>query len=168
MLIVCTTDRNIVGFANSHPSARPWAPVHALPAGSQDAATARLRELVGQLGVRDPLLLSAHGHDSEIGDETDAGWGWDVDELADILRSAPDGWTGPLVFKTCGAEIDGLAAHLALALESRESCMGVWVHGYNQGVPVDEPFPAPGDPAIDQMRNPDFQWAQVGRTPRRA
>jgi hypothetical protein len=144
MLIVCTQDQVIRETAANPASGGPaWAPIVQLPVGPQPRATTAFAESLQGLGAHEPLCLSAHGNDNEIGDAED-GWSWSTAEVAELLeQNAPGEWDGPVLIHACAENVTNFSAGLAVALEMRDVFQGLWCYGYNRSVPANAGFPPP-------------------------
>jgi hypothetical protein len=146
MLIIITRDANIMNWANSAESgAAAWAQVKQLSAGTQSEADSQLQQLLKVLKSDEPLCITGHGNDTEVGDEGAgaADWTWTADRLAQLLGGLATGYKGPMLMEVCADSVTDFAAHLVVSLESRRKLNGVWVYGYNKSVSVTHPFPAP-------------------------
>jgi hypothetical protein len=161
MLIVCTQDPVVRNWAqNPLSGSNDWGAVIALPAGPQQNATQAFLNALGRLGRNEPLCLSAHGNDLEIGDEGDQpnDWGWNAHDVAELLRlSVPNHYRGPILCSVCSETVANFSAGLAVALETARALNGVWIYGYNRPVDSNAHFPAPNELA----RKVDLQGTQV-------
>lgn len=146
MLIVCTQDQTIVAAAQDpNKGGAAWAPLAVLTPGSQPPATAQFAGALRHLGAgAQPLCLSAHGNDTEMGDEGQQGWGWSVGDVANMLvANADPRWTGPVLIHACAKTVANFSAGLAVQLGLRQRFAGLWCYGYNRPVPSDSGFPDP-------------------------
>lgn len=147
MLIVITRDQDIMDWANSAESkSAAWAPVKQLSAGTQSEANSQLQRYLSLVKSSEPLCITGHGNDEEVGDEgsNPADWTWTHDELAQQLGAGlVGGYKGPILMEVCAESVTDFAAHLVLSLENRQVLNGVWVYGYNKSVDVTHPFPDP-------------------------
>ena len=159
MLIVCTRDNEIRDTAQEPLSdAKLWGTVTLLPSGTKPAANRAFVEALKTLRRDEPLCLSAHGNDEEIGDETAKGWGWDSQAIAALLAEhAPRGWTGPILIHACAKQVSNFSAHLAVALDTAKAFDGLWCYGYNKAVPSASGYPDPAK--LD--KKPDLQGTRV-------
>ncbi|MDN5797357.1 MAG: hypothetical protein L0H79_16595 [Intrasporangium sp.] len=161
MLVVCTRDQDLRGWAkNPESGADQWGDLVELPLGKQQHATARLETALGSLKRDEALCLSAHGSDTEIGDEgsgkTD--WTWTVGDIASLLKlNARNDYRGPVLISACAEAVSNFSAHLAVALEQEQALNGLWVYGYNNAVPAEISFPRPS--RLD--KNSELQGTQV-------
>lgn len=159
MLIVCTQDQAVREAAEDPgKGGGAWAPIHLMPPGGQPAATVNFRARLAELGENDPLCLSAHGNNNEIGDAGVQGWGWSDREIAELLRdNVVATWKGPILIHACADAIVNFSANLAVRLGGMGVFNGVWCYGYNRAVPSGQGFPAPGTLAAQA----DLQGTQV-------
>lgn len=158
MLIVCTQDQIIRMTAENPNSGSPaWSPVKLLGVGGQPAATVQFETALKALQIGEPLAISAHGNDREVGDEERRGWGWSVLEIALMLdRCAPEGWLGPVLIHACARTVANFSAGLAVEL-TRSRFSKMWCYGYNKALDSRASFP---DPATLAVR-PDLHGTQV-------
>ncbi|WP_265520313.1 hypothetical protein [Oerskovia flava] len=158
MLIVCTQDTRIrTSTADPSSGSSAWGDVVELPVGAQVHADQGFAHALA--GLTDPLCLSAHGNDTELGDADSRpqDWEWSVDQIGDLLTRVPPGYADPILVHACAEQISNFAARLALALAQRRVLDGVWVYGYNRPVPADASYPPP----VGLERRADLQWTQV-------
>jgi hypothetical protein len=147
MLIVATQDVVIRATAQDPGSgAAAWGATVLLPIGGQGGADAAFAAALAQLNpMGEPLCLSAHGNDEEIGDADAPGWGWDSADIANLLvANAPGGWLGPVLIHACAEQVSNFSAHLAVALDEAQAFNQMWCYGYNRPVPDNSGFPDPG------------------------
>jgi hypothetical protein len=161
MLIVCTQDEVVRNWAqNPLSGSNDWGAVIALPAGPQQNASQAFLNALRALDRNEPLCLSAHGNDTEIGDSGHGpnDWGWDTEDIAELLRlSVPNHYSGPVLCSVCSETVANFSAGLVVALERARALNGVWIYGYNRPVPSNAHFPAPNE--LD--RKVDLQGTQV-------
>jgi hypothetical protein len=146
MLIVCTRDRVIVQTAQDPGSGSGmWGTLVILdPRYNQAQATVQMTNALRAVRVDEPLCFSAHGNDTEIGDELPTGWGWSCEDLALILQDAmPRNYAGPILIHACAQSVSNFSAGLVLALERIRALAGVWIYGYQRAVPANAGFPDP-------------------------
>lgn len=146
MMIVCTKDPDIVDWTGNPVSrATAWDALVVLDRTFDQArATTQLRDAISRLRDDEPFCLSAHGNDTELGDEGPDGWGWTAQTIAAILRQdAPRGYEGPVLIRTCAETIASFAPNLAVALEDLNALDGVWIYGYNRPIPITQTYPGP-------------------------
>lgn len=160
MLIVCTKDPVVVRAAQDPQSgAGRWGALVIIdPRYNQAQATAAFERSLR--GLDEPLCISAHGNDEEIGDEgTGAGdWGWSRRQVALMLQDRlPARYAGPILIHACAESVSNFSAGLAYELGRVQALNGVWVYGYNRALPSDAGFPDPGN--LD--RNRELQGTQV-------
>lgn len=146
MLIVCTKDPTIVDWTNNSESgAQNWGDIIILDAkSSQVDATKQLKAALKKLD--DPLCLSAHGSDTEIGDEGSGGkyWTWSCSQIASYLGSqVPGSYQGPILIHACAKNVSNFSARLAVALENQRALNGAWIYGYNTAIGSDQRYPEP-------------------------
>jgi len=144
MLIVCTQDAEIRRWTNDRESGSArWSPVSLISDNlNQNGATRDLQSLLNVLGRTEVLCLSAHGNDTEIGDEDDEGWTWTTTDIAAMLARNPK-HQGPILIHACSRSIANFAAGLAVELEKIRALNGVWIYGYNKPVPRKAKYPDP-------------------------
>jgi hypothetical protein len=145
MLIVITRDRNIMDWVNSNDSgAAAWGSAKQLSAGDQEDANGQLVTLLKLVKSEEPLCITGHGNDEEVGDEGSGkkDWTWTHKDLAGLLGGLVD-YKGPLLMEVCADSVTDFAAHLVVSLEAAKKLNGVWVYGYNKGVSVNHKFPSP-------------------------
>jgi len=158
MLIVCTKDPTIVDFTKSSESgSKQWGELVILT-GNQTEATIQLIEALKR--VNDPLCLSAHGSDTEIGDEGYGGkyWTWTAKQIAAHFLDATGSYGGPILIHACAKNVSNFSAHLAVALEEVGALNNVWIYGYNKAIGSDARYP---DPAFLNLQV-DLQFSKVG------
>lgn len=160
MLIVCTRDRIIVNAARD-PSkhADRWGDLVILNDRSSpaQATVAMSRALQGYNG---PLCFSAHGNDTDIGDEGNGvnDWGWSCNQIAALMQNAlPANFRGPVLIHACADTVANFAAGLAVALENLRIFNGLWIYGYSRALPADAGYPE----VATMGRNAELQGAQV-------
>ncbi len=161
MLIVCTQDPAIASWAqNPKSNSGSWQNVFCLTAGqNQTQATNQLKGHLANLSQTEPLCLSAHGNDTEIGDEGSglSDWGWTTADIAQYLADKCPKNKGPMLMSVCCKTVANFSAGLATKLGKIPALKGVWIYGYNKSVPVTQTFTAPS-----QMGNMvDLQGTQV-------
>lgn len=156
MLIVCTQDPDIRNAAtNPAKGGQAWAPVELLPTGIQPDA--RFAEILRNLPVSQPLCLSAHGNDKEIGDEV-GGWSWSTRRIALLLaKNVNLTWGGPILIHACAKTVSNFSAGLAVALQEVPCFRGLWCFGFNQAIDSNAGFPPP----VGMERSPLLQGAEV-------
>jgi len=155
MIIVCTQDPVIRA---NQAGAAPWGAFNLLAPGGQPAATVQMRGFVGQLGVAEPLCLSAHGNNEEIGDEDPAGWGWTLQDIASILNTRlPQGYNGDILISACATNVVNFSANLAQVMRNNGWRIGLWIWGYNTPLPSNASYPNPNMLSI----NVSLQGTQV-------
>lgn len=143
MLIVCTQDPAVRNWANTPNSgAGQWGDT-VLLCGSQEEATAMLGAMFGRLGKQEPLCLSAHGNDTEIGDEDEQGWTWTTTDIAKLFKIYNRDYNGPFLISACAKTVANFSAGLAVAMQHEKTCDELWVYGYNRPVDIEERFPDP-------------------------
>lgn len=162
MMIVCTKDQQIVDWTNNNQSgANNWGNTYIIPAGNgQGQATLLFGNALSLVGVNEPLCLSAHGSDTEIGDAGNGhnDWTWNVNAIANLLiNNVPGGYAGPVLIRTCANQITNFSARLAVNLQNVEELNGLWIYGYNRAVLILNPYPNPNNLA-NQV---DLQGTQV-------
>lgn len=162
MIIVCTKDGAVVNWTNNNQSgANLWGNAFAInPMANQDQATQMLCNALAFLGLNEPLCLTAHGNDIEMGDPGNGpyDWTWNVNLIAGCLAvSVPAGYTGPILIRICANQITNFSARLAVSLQNGQALNGVWIYGYNRAVPMQQAFPNPANLA-NQV---DLQGTQV-------
>jgi len=147
MLIVCTKDKTIRGWAeNGDSNASEWGKVHLLsPGNNKSKATQELEALIAQLGDTEALCIHAHGNDDEIGDEGsgDDDWGWTYKALANIFKSKKPGYKGNILFRSCGEGVDNFSSRLRVELEGLKALKGTWIYGQNRSQDIKRPYPKP-------------------------
>lgn len=148
MLIICTIDPDIVRHAQQPNSgADRWSRLLILdPSSTQQQATASLAAALRSLGSQEPLCLSAHGNDFEIGGSGHDGdnWGWSRETIADLLRqNAPVNYSGPVLIRACAEHVSNFSAGLAVQLQMSGALNGIWIYGFNRPLPVDATYPRP-------------------------
>ena len=146
MLIVITKDQEIMEWASSPESgAGAWGSLKQLSAGTQRTADAQLLEFLSGVAKDEPLCITGHGNDTEVGDEGSGrpNWTWTHDHLASLLGELVDAYRGPVLMEVCAEKVTDFAAHLVLSLESKRLLKGVWVYGYNKSISTRHPFPKP-------------------------
>lgn len=157
MLIVCTTDPIIVDAARTSESSVPWKPLYVVDGSlSQAEATIALAQTLQQLRDAEPLCLSAHGNNNEIGDADDR-WGWTYADVAELLERNVPAYKGSILIHACATQIVNFASNLAVELENRKALNGTWIYGYNRALPSSAGFPPP-DRLASQA---DLQGSQV-------
>lgn len=160
MIIIVARDALMRSWALKKESgASAWGTVWAIPKEqNQHEATTSLTTTINGLPVHEPVCVSGHGHNKEIGDE-DSGpndWGWDVEAFADILAGV-NVRTGPILFSTCANRVTNFSARLAVRLIEMRAQKGLWAYGYNVDLPVTAPYPKPTELEADK----NIQWTQV-------
>ncbi len=145
MLIVCTQDNRIIDFTRTPESgAARWRQLVELSPGGQRQATAELKVALARVEQTEDLCLSAHGNDTEIGDEDEHGWTWTVSEIAGLLaENLPQGYSGRILIRACTDTIASFAANLAVELERRKRLNGVWIYGYIKHLAIKTQYPDP-------------------------
>jgi hypothetical protein len=146
MLIVCTHDVDIINWTNNPNSgASAWGHIYVLNGALNQAnATIQLQGILATLGANEPLCLSAHGNDTEIGDEG-AGphdWGWTDHAIANMLPLAPHN-PGVILIRACAHQVSNFSAHLAVALDGLHRLNHLWIYGYNVAIPINRHYPSP-------------------------
>lgn len=146
MLIIITRDQKVMDAVNSKDSgADAWKPVKQLSAGMRSDADKQMATLLRVVKSNEPLCITGHGCDKEVGDEGSGkgDWTWTSDELAKLLGGLVDGYQGPVLMEVCADSVTDFAARLAVALQDEKKLNGLWIYGYSKGVSVSHPFPAP-------------------------
>jgi hypothetical protein len=148
MLIVVTSDKAIVDWSrDSDSGSGNWGVVNVLTPGPQAKATNQLNKLLKKVGKNEPLCIVSHGNDAEIGDENPSqanAWTWTSDDMGNnVGNNLPSDYQAPILLATCCESITDFTANMALALERIRRLNKVWIYGYNKGVPIRHPFPAP-------------------------
>ncbi len=159
MLIVCTQDLAIREAAEDPTKGGgAWGAISLLPPGGQPGATVNFRARLAEIGEHEPLCLSAHGNNDEIGDEGAAGWGWSYQEVAALLQeNVLATWKGPILIHACATAVVNFSANLAVRLGGLPAFAGIWCYGYNRAVPSGQGFPDPTKLA----QQVDLQGTQV-------
>jgi Virulence factor Evf len=162
MLIVCTKDRSIIAWAKySSSGANLWGTIITIdPNFTQDVASSELFGALQKLGVNEPLCLSAHGNDYEIGDEgsNPLDWSWSTANIANMLDQATlQGYSGSILISACAKQLSNFSARLVVELEKIQALNGVWIYGYNKPVGIEQQYPDPTSLA----RQVDLQGTQV-------
>ena len=147
MLIVITRDGDIMTWAKSDESgARAWGSLKQLSAGTKREADEQMGRLLSLVRIDEPLCITGHGNNTEVGDEGNepAHWTWTFQDLAVLLgdRLVP-GFGGPILMEVCGESVTDFAAHLAAQLGEQQRLLGVWIYGYNKSVDVRHRFSPP-------------------------
>lgn len=144
MLIVCTKDKTIREAATDpEKGGTAWDPVGLLPLGTRRAARVQMTAALQQLPANQPLCLSAHGNDTELGDEH-RGWRWTTGDVARLLAAnVASNWLGPVLIHACADTVANFSAGLAFDLGELRHFNGLWCFGYNRALPSDAGFPAP-------------------------
>ncbi|QQE79754.1 hypothetical protein [Alicyclobacillus sp. SO9] len=146
MLIVITRDEDVMEWASSPESgADAWGSIRQLSAGTQSDANREMRLLLSQVQSGEPLCITGHGNDTEVGDEGShpADWTWTHSQLAALLAELGEDYIAPILMEVCAETVTDFAAHLVLSLEKRNALAGVWVYGYNKSISIRHPFPKP-------------------------
>lgn len=146
MLIVVTRDSSIMDWVNNPASgASAWGSIKQLSAGKQDGANKQLTDLLKTVKTDEPLCITGHGNNTEVGDEGSGAsdWTWTADDLANSLGSLKEGYNGPVLMEVCAQSVTDFAAHLAISLQETRILNGVWIYGYNKAVDVTHTFPNP-------------------------
>jgi hypothetical protein len=163
MIIVCTKDPNIVAWTqDTTQSGSPlWTRIFVLDGSfDQRQANRAFAAALGLLGKNEPLCLSAHGNDYEIGDAGSSvgDWSWSRADVASLLAtSAPQGYAGPILIRACANTVSNFSAGLAVALQNIPALNGAWVYGYNLAVEITRQYPDPSKLATQK----DLQPTQV-------
>jgi hypothetical protein len=161
MLIVVTQDQGVINWCRSPQSgAGQWGELVVINAGSSPTATVQLRHALARVGQNQPLCLTGHGNNTELGDAGSGGmsWSWSVQEIAGLLGAElPHNFAAPILIEACATTVTNFSAHAAVCLGQLRQLVGVWIYGYNQPVAITHPFPAPQ--ALD--RNVELQATQV-------
>jgi hypothetical protein len=147
MIIVCAQDPAIQAVAmNPGSGASAWGNVYIL-GGTQRSASSQFGGALRLLERYEPLCLSAHGNDTEIGDgdEVARPWTWTTTDVAALLNTyAPHNYAGPILISACANTVANFSAGLALALDGAAQYMnGIWIYGYNIAVATNTTFPNP-------------------------
>ena len=149
MLIVCTQDAAIINWTQQAASNSVlWGNVQYLAVGqTQVQATNQLAGFLANLSNNEPLCLSAHGNDTEIGDAGTGpnDWGWTTNAIAGLLQANAANNQGPMLMRVCCETVANFSAGLAVALENIQALNLVWIYGYNRPVPITQVYPAPGN-----------------------
>jgi len=159
MLIVVTADQDIRNWTQDPQSnSGAWGTVWGIPRSlaQQDASTA-LRNQINGLPPAEPICLSGHGNDKEIGDEV-GGWTWTVADLARILANVQPR-SGPLFIRACAKSVVNYSARLAYELEKNQAQPGLWCYGYRIAIDIRAHYPRPQN--LD--KDVDLQGTQVSR-----
>lgn len=155
MIIVCTQDNDV---RNNQAGTAPWGPFNLLNNGGQPGATVQMRGFIRQVTVAEALCLSAHGNNTEIGDEESIGWVWSAADIANLLNeNLPAGYSGKILISACATNVVNFSANLAQALRDQGWRIGLWIYGYNTATPAGGTYPNPG--TLDQ--NLSLQGTQV-------
>lgn len=162
MIVVCTKDPAIINWTlNDQSGANQWGNVIVINAmADQDYATTLFAHALSLLGVDEPLCFNSHGNNVEIGDAGNGplDWTWNVNQIAALLiGNVPNGYTGPILIKSCASQISNFSARLAVSLQNGQGLNGVWIFGYNLPPPITQSFPAPATLAAQA----DLQGSQV-------
>ena len=162
MLIVCTQDPTIIAWTQSQASnSAAWGNVKYITVGqNQAAATLQFERYISLLAANEPLCLSAHGNDTEIGDAASGGanWGWTATQIAAMLNAGAAGNQGPILTSVCSKNISNFSANLAVTLKQLGAMHGVWIYGYNRATSTTQPYPSPST----LSKQVDLQGTQVG------
>lgn len=115
--------------------------------------------MIAKVGATEPLAVTGHGNDNEIGDEGNdpADWLWSVNDFANLLAGLPSHYNAPILLEVCSDTLANFAAHVAVRLGAIGKLTGTWLYGYNKAVDVTHPFP---DPA-KLNKNAELQATQV-------
>ncbi len=146
MLIVITKDQSIIDWVNSEDSgAANWGAIKILSVANQGEANSQMAQLLKLVKSNEPLAITGHGNDEEVGDEGvgAADWCWTHAQLAELLGGLVPDYKGPVLMEVCADSVSDFAAHLVVSLEKLEKLNGVWVYGYNKSIGVTHPFPTP-------------------------
>jgi hypothetical protein len=161
MLIVCTHDQNIIDWTlDPNSGANSWGNIYVLNGrNNQRQATLELQHLLDALAPGEPLCLSAHGNDEEIGDEGNGRgeWGWTSNDIAAMLPATQQHYPGVILIRACARQVSNFSAHLAVALQDMRKLNHLWIYGYNVAIDIDQHYPAPN--VLNQRR--DLQGSQV-------
>lgn len=162
MLIVCTKDPNIIAWTQDTQSgANQWGKIIVIDVFfNQVLATQALADALQQLKKNEPLCLSAHGNDDEIGDEGSGpnDWSWNRSDIATLLRNnAPQEYSGPILISACADKVSNFSGGLAVELQKIKALNGVWIYGYNKPVGIAQKYPGPNNLA----KQVDLQGTQV-------
>ena len=148
MLIVITRDPDVIRWANLPISgAMAWGRLKILSAGSQEQATAQMKQYLKLVDRNEPLCITGHGNDYEVGDEGSGpdDWSWSNDEMAELLSGLVNGYKGPILMEVCSNSVTDFSANLVVSLEKLKALDLVWIYGYNKGVGITHPFPKPAN-----------------------
>lgn len=148
MLIALTQDQSILNWCNDPRSgAALWGQLKPVNGGGAPTATVLLKSLLAQVGKGDPLCITGHGNDTEVGDAQSSGkqsWSWSASELADLLaNNLPKDYSGNILMEVCSNSMTSFAANLAQALRQKPAFKNVWIYGYAKSVSVTHIFPDP-------------------------
>ncbi len=146
MLIVITRDKDIMNWVESSKSgSENWIRVKQLSAGTQREVTQQMVQLLKLVKTEEPLCITGHGNDTEVGDEGSdpADWTWSNDQLAQLFGGLVDGYEGPVLMEVCADSVTDFATNLVLSLEKIKKLNGIWVYGYNKSISAYHPFPSP-------------------------
>jgi hypothetical protein len=160
MLIVITRDQGIMKWAATAESgAAAWGSLKQLSAGTQTEADTQMQQLLKLVKSDEPLCITGHGDDTEVGDEgsNPGDWTWTHGHLAALLGGLVD-FKAPILMEVCAESVTDFAAHLAASLEKIKKLKGVWIYGYNKSVDVKHKFPPPS--GLD--KNVELYAKQVG------
>lgn len=162
MYIVVTHDESIRNWAKSKDSgAEAWQNINLLGLMDQ-APDDNLKELLGKVAADEPLCISGHGNDKEIGDEKDRefDWAWDTAQLASLLGEClTAGFKAPILIDSCGAINKSFVGKLALELQELKKLKSIWIFGYQKKVDSDKKCPAPDLDALHKQA--DLTGVQV-------
>lgn len=162
MLIVIAKDQGIINWSRNPASGSGnWGTVNVLTPGNQTQATNQLDMFLGQVGQNEPLCITGHGNDAEVGDEDPSinnAWTWTADDMAVRLgNNLPDNYQAPILLDVCCESVADFSARMVISLEQIQRLNRVWIYGYNKSISVQHLIPAPQN--ID--RNLELYGKQV-------
>jgi len=147
MIIVLTQDKAIKKWCQSLDSnSENWEDLWFIESGSAPTATVLLNRYLKKVTHDEPLCITGHGNDNEIGDQNVSGpesWSWSPEELAVYLNQClPSNYNAPILLEVCSDSVTNFASKLAMNLAKYERT-GLWVYGYIKAVSIKHPFPNP-------------------------
>jgi len=171
MLIVCTQDKEI---RRADVQTKSWGTVTVLPAGGQEKASEVFKRTLMTLRNGEPLCISAHGNDSEIGDSSPEMWRWSYQAVA-LMLSEPikkNAIPSAIFISACGRSVANFSTQLVVELgkllyTDDSALPNVWVYGYNNDISSAQQIPSPDQ--LDELLRTDFglQVTNIGRPSRR-
>jgi hypothetical protein len=147
MLIVITQDKNVIQWCKEPQSkASRWGALWVITEGGAPTATVLLKRYLNLVQPNEPLCITGHGNNFEIGDENQSGklsWAWGVDEFVGFLDAElPENFSGPILLEVCADSRTNFAFRLAHAL-FKVGRKNIWVFGYAGEVHMTHVFPDP-------------------------